>query len=78
MRKSGFLTLVLAVGILPPVGLPCSNSLIACAPSYYVVFCHVWWYLLEACYFLMRDRRGVDPEGGKMGRNWEMWREVKL
>lgn len=37
--------------------------------------------LLEACAFVMRDRKGVDLErkgGGEEGRNWKERREGKL
>jgi hypothetical protein len=36
-------------------------------------------YLLEeACSFAIRDRKGVDSEGGKVRRNWEEQREGKI
>lgn len=28
-------------------------------------------YLLEACSFLVRDRKRADPDGREMERNWE-------
>lgn len=38
------------------------------ALSYHISFSHVV-YLLEACSFLMLDRKGVDVEGREVGRN---------
>jgi hypothetical protein len=35
------------------------------------------FYLLEACSFLMRDRKGMDPEGRGEGRELEEQREGK-
>jgi hypothetical protein len=39
---------------------------------YVIIF---YYYLLEVCYFLVRDRKGVDSERRKAVRNWEEWME---
>jgi hypothetical protein len=41
---------------------------------YLVISC----YLLEACSFLMRDRKGMDLDGEEMVKNWKEQREGKL
>lgn len=57
-------------GSFPSVGLSCPVSL-WCFVISYILFCQVWVLSLEECSFLMRNRNGVDLDGGKVGRNWE-------
>lgn len=78
---------VLCINTLPSslefYGIPnCGNKCVSGSVS---VSCAFSWALfvlfysyvldlydpLEACLFLIRDRKGVDPDGWEVGRNWK-------
>lgn len=49
--------------------------------SFYIIllfFCHIHGHLIEACSFLMRNRKEVDPEEREVGRDWKEHKEGKL
>lgn len=79
MRTSGSLTLVPALGTLFLLSCSCVQLQhdIFCIILLYFTFVMVGCYCLEACSFLMKDRKGLDLEGswdlGGNGRIWGRW-----
>lgn len=67
MIRSGYLTLVPALGILLLL-LDCCVQLY---DSFYFIFYFIMFgYLLEPCSFLMRETEETQ-KGGEMGRGWQ-------
>lgn len=40
----------------------------------FFILLYLYYDPVEVC-FLMKSRKGVDPDGGEAGRSWEQWRE---
>jgi hypothetical protein len=64
-------------GSFPPVVLPCPTSMCSVLCSL-IIFLLCFVYHLEACYFLMRNRKEINPDGRQVRSNWKKYLKMKL
>ena len=73
------LTFVLSLGLLSSYCVALSNfNVKVFVLCYFILFCSAFWYLLETCSFLVRDRKVVDLYGKKDEKELEEIKEGEI
>lgn len=70
MQTNGSLFAVPSLGLFSLYLFVLSNSDVLDF-IYLIILILRGFFPLDVCFLLMRDRKGVDSDGGEVGRNWK-------